>query len=116
VVLLCETCCFIETVFKAAQAAPYESYLPVIKMLEAMARQRRIILYAGDCKVEDTEYILTEEKHYTVCHYFKCCNCEAYFFIGACIRGIPIYIILDNLNDEKLENMLWGKWGTRYNF
>ena len=71
-------------------------------------------LYAGDCPLEEAEKHLWEEKHYTVCHYIKCTKCNRYFFIGACIRGTPIYKLLDSLTGEKIDNMLWGQCGTLF--
>lgn len=79
-----------------------------------MIEQGRIELYAGDCLIEEAEKNLLGEQHYTICHYLKCKSCSRFFFIGACIRGTPIYKALDNLNDVNLDNMLWGHCGTLY--
>lgn len=79
-----------------------------------MEDNKVIELYAGDCKLSETINVLYEEKHYTVCHYFKCNECEQMFFIGACIRGTPIYKQINNIMEEKVEKLLWGKEGTKF--
>jgi hypothetical protein len=47
-------------------------------------------------------------------HYLICKSCSQYFFIGACIRGVPIYRTIDDLRDVNLDNM-WGHHGSLYN-
>ncbi len=88
--------------------------MPLLMMLKEMESQKRIELFAGDCPIEDVLDHLGSELHYTVCHYFKCKACGKFIFIGACIRGTPIFNTLNTLEDIDLDNILWGKIGTLF--
>ena len=49
---------------------------------------------------------LCEEKHYTYDIYMQCCECERIFELGVCIRGCPVYKVLDEKPDiNKLAGM-----------
>lgn len=109
---MCETCSFVETVFKAAKSNPHWNYSPVLALLGKMEEQGRIVLAAGDCPIDETASVLNSEMHYTVVHYFQCNECGKYFFIGACIRGTPIFDSLEYLEPEKINRQVWGKLGT----
>ncbi|NBI29174.1 hypothetical protein [Chengkuizengella marina] len=109
---MCEKCYILKKIFKVADSNPHLNYFPTIKFIEELVLQERIEVYAGDCPLNDIEQLLNEEKHYTVCHYLRCKDCFHYFFIGACIRGTPIYKTMVNFKKEELENMLWGQHGT----
>ena len=111
---MCDKCYVLKELFKAAESNSHYNYIPTLAFLKEMVRQGRLELFAGDCQLEETEKHLNEETHYTVCHYFRCKSCNQYFFIGACIRGTPIYKIIDNLKNENFSNMLWGHCGTLY--
>lgn len=112
---MCEKCYVLTEIFKAADSDSHYNYIPSISFIRAMIKQDRLELYAGDCPLEEVEKHLWEEKHYTVCHYLRCTKCNQYFFIGACIRGTPIYKILGGLAEEKIDNILWGHYGTLFN-
>ena len=115
--VICSTCAFIRDVFEAAQKDAHSTYGPVIALLKELERQGRIELFAGDCPIDEIGRHLNEEMHFTVRHYFKCTSHERhygekYFFIGACVRGAPIFTVLDSLAGKNL--MLWGKTGTSF--
>jgi len=115
--VICSTCAFIRDVFEAAQKDAHSTYGPVIALLKELERQGRIELFAGDCPIDEIGRHLNEEIHFTVRHYFKCTSHERhygekYFFIGACVRGAPIFTVLDSLAGKNL--MLWGKTGTSF--
>ena len=71
-------------------------------------------LYAGDCPLEDTGAVLDAEQHYTVCHYMQCRSCGALYFVGACIRGTPVFRQVEDIRKENLGTRLWGRCGTYY--
>lgn len=50
---MCKNCKIIEDVFESASSNAHYNLVPVYKMLEAMLQQKRISIYAGDCKFED---------------------------------------------------------------
>lgn len=79
-----------------------------------MLKQGRIELYAGDCPIDEVEKNLIDEEHYTIQHYFKCRNCNQYFYIGACVRGMPVFKIVDNIKTIDFNKMLWGRYGTHF--
>lgn len=111
---MCKTCDFIKSVFTAAKNEPHHNYMPLLMMLKEIERQKRIVLVAGDCPIEDVLYHLDKELHYTVRHYFKCKSCNQFLFIGACIRGTPIFETLNTLENKNFEKILWGKTGTLF--
>lgn len=112
--IVCETCEFIKSVFIAARNEPHYNYMPVLMMLKEIEIQKRIELFAGDCPIEDVSYHLDRELHFTVRHYFKCKSCGQFLFVGACIRGTPIFKTLNSLENENFENVLWGKAGILF--
>ena len=69
-------------------------------------------LFAGDCPLEDTDAVLDAEQHYTVCHYVRCRRCGALYFLGACIRGAPVFRRGPDIRKENLGTRLWGRCGT----
>ncbi|MDD3923644.1 MAG: hypothetical protein PHP11_00885 [Erysipelotrichaceae bacterium] len=111
---MCDKCNSLKELYSNVINQPYQNYLPTIRHIERMVNLGQIELYAGDCLLEEVDCILYEEKHYTICHYLKCKGCNQFFFIGACIRGTPIYKTLDTLKEEKISNVLWGKCGTLF--
>lgn len=85
-------------------------------LLELMERERQglIELFAGDCPLEDANTVLEAEQHFTVCHYMRCRSCGAIYFVGACIRGTPVFRQVEDVKKENLDNRLWGRCGTYY--
>ena len=79
-----------------------------------LERQGDIELYAGDCPLEGADAVLDAEKHYTVCHYMQCRSCGALYFVGACIRGTPVFRQVADIKKENLDTRLWGRCGTYY--
>ena len=58
--------------------------------------------------------LLDAEQHYTVCHYMRCRSCGALYFVGACIRGAPVFRQVADIRKENLDTRLWGRCGTYY--
>jgi hypothetical protein len=112
---MCQQCDIIEVLFKAASKDAHKNYYPVLRFLQALEEEKYIELYAGDCLLEDAMKILESEQQYTVCHYFQCKSCKAIYFLGACIRGVPIFKKIENIEQENLNNMISGNIGTYYN-
>lgn len=112
---MCKYCNIIKTIFKEAKTNPHIYYSPIIYFLSAMEKSEKIELFAGDCLLKDANEVLLEEKHYTVCHYIKCKSCSLVFFIGACIRGKPLFKVIKNIEKENIKNRIWGNVGIYYN-
>lgn len=110
----CLSCGLLLTQIKETRSDSYRQYNRILQTLMELERKGLLELFAGDCPLEDTDTILGAEQHYTVCQYMRCRSCGAIYFIGACIRGTPIYRKVENLQAENLETRLWGRYGTYF--
>ena len=111
---MCNKCDLVKAAFAGAKNEPHLNYLPVHAMLSALLKQHRLELYAGDCPFDKMTEVLESEAHYTVCSYLKCTECDTFYFFGACIRGAPIYKVIDDISAKELGKMLWGTEGTYF--
>lgn len=109
----CPFCGELAAQMKAAGGS-YRLYDELLRGLMELERQGNMELYAGDCPLEDTGAVLDAELHYTVCHYMRCRSCGAIYFVGACIRGRPVYRRVEDIQKEDLATRLWGRCGTYY--
>ena len=107
----CSCCGSLAERMKEANGGSYRQYDQILSELIVLERQRKMELFAGDCPLEDTEKVLNSEKHYTVCHYMRCCSCGALYFVGACVRGRPVFRRVERLSEENLNVRLWGRCG-----
>lgn len=111
---MCNNCMILEELFMVARKEPHLHLVPVYQKLVEMIKQNQLGVYAGDCRFEDALDVLASEKHYTVCFYLQCESCGEIFFLGACIRGVPKYRKVDDIKDEKIEHLLWGREGSYF--
>lgn len=111
---MCNNCKIVKSTFEGAKSNPHENLYPVYNLLSALVRTGRLIIYAGDCPFENMLQTLQEEKHFTVCFYLQCPQCEEIYFFGACIRGTPIYKRIVNISKENISNLIWGSEGTYF--
>lgn len=109
---MCEQCQIVSDRFIQTRNKFHKDYNAVLGLLEELEKAGRIELLAGDCLLKDATEALDSEQHFTVCHYLKCRQCGQVFFFGACIRGAPIYKLIDDFSIVNLDRMLWGKAGT----
>lgn len=100
--------------FDASTENPHDNYYPVLRFLEGMEEQKLVELIAGDCLLKDAASIFESEKHYTLCHYIRCKSCGAVYFIGACIRGTPVFKKEENGVPENINKIIWGNMGLYY--
>lgn len=110
----CLSCSLLLTQMKETSSDSYRQYNRILQTLMELERKGVLELFAGDCPLEDTDTILGAEQHYTVCQYMRCRSCGAIYFIGACIRGAPVYRKVENLQKENLATRLWGRYGTYF--
>ena len=108
----CLSCGLLLTQMKETSSDSYRQYNRILQTLMKLERKGVLELFAGDCPLEDTDTILGAEQHYTVCQYMRCRSCGTLYFIGACIRGAPVYRKVENLQTENLDTKLWGRYGT----
>lgn len=84
-----------------------------IKAIEEMEKKNVISLYAGDCFTNEIINHLEQEVHYTIQNYYQCNYCKVFFYIGFCVRGLPVYKEYTVLEERWLKS-LWGKVGRYY--
>ena len=83
-------------------------------MAKELISQGKLELFAGDCPLEDADRILNAEQHFTVCHYLRCRTCGNLYYVGACIRGKPVFRRVTDLEAERVGFRLWGRCGTYF--
>lgn len=110
----CPACAPLAQCIRKARRNPHQGYDSVIQTAAELAADGSIELLAGDCPLEEADEVLRQEKHYTVCHYLRCRSCGAVYFVGACIRGQPIFRREEPLDHEKLSRLLWGRCGSYF--
>ena len=112
--LICPSCGLLSTQMKEADDGSYRQYDQILQKFMGLERQGVMELFAGDCPLEDTNAVLEAEQHYTVCHYIRCRSCGALYFMGACIRGAPVFRQVEDIKKENMDIRLWGRCGICY--
>ena len=112
--LNCSSCGQLTAQISEDNSNSYRQYNRILQTLMELERKGILELFAGNYPLEDTDTILGAEQHYTVCQYMRCRSCGALYFIGACIRGTPVYRKVENLRAENLDTKLWGRYGTYF--
>lgn len=110
--LICPICGPLAAQTKEPLNGSYRQYDQILRRLMELERQGCMELFAGDCPLEDTDAVLDAEQHYTVCLYVRCRRCGALYFVGACIRGAPVFRQVTDIRKENLGTRLWGRCGT----
>lgn len=108
----CPVCGALAAQMEAARGGSYREYDRILHRLMELERQGGMELFAGDCPLADTDAVLAAERHYTVCHYIRCRRCGALYFVGACVRGKPVFRPVADIRQENLDIRLWGRCGT----
>ena len=112
--ITCPFCGSLAAQIKRSPNGSYRQYDQILCKLMELERQGCMELFAGDCPLEDTDAVLNAEQHYTVCHYLRCRRCGALYFVGACIRGTPVFRQVEDIGKENLGTRLWGRCGTYF--
>ena len=112
--LSCPSCGPLAAQMEEASCGSYRQYDQILQKLMELEQRGNMELFAGDCTLEETDAALASERHYTVCHYMRCRRCEALYFVGACIRGRPVFRQVDDIKKKNLNTRLWGRCGTYY--
>ena len=111
---MCKNCDIVDSSFKGASSNPHFNLAPIHSLLSVLVKRKQLEIYAGDCPFDDMLEVLEEEKHDTVCFYLRCSKCGKIYFLGAYIRGTPIYKYVEDIKKEKIDNMIWGNKGVYY--
>ena len=110
----CPLCDQLATQMKEDSSISHCQYDRLLQKFVELERQGDMELFAGDCPLKDTRAVLDAEQHYTVCHYMRCRSCGALYFVGACIRGTPVFRQAADIRKENLGARLWGRCGIYY--
>ena len=97
----CPSCGQLTAQMKEDSSISHRQYDQLLQKLMELERQGDMELFAGDCPLEDTGALLDAEQHYTVCHYMQCRSCGALYFVGACIRGAPVFRQVADIRKER---------------
>ena len=108
----CPSCGQLTAQMKEDSSISHRQYDQLLQKLMELERQGDMELYAGDCPLEDAARCWTLSS--TVCHYMQCRSCGALYFVGACIRGAPVFRQVADIGKENLDTRLWGRCGTYY--
>lgn len=111
---ICPSCGPLAAQMEEKNGSPNRRYDRLLQELMELERRGDMELFAGDCPLEETGAALDAEQHYTVCHYMRCRSCGALYFVGACIRGKPVFRRVEDIGKENLNFRLWGRCGTFY--
>lgn len=99
--LNCPSCGQLAAQMKEDGSISHRQYDQLLQKLMELEQQGDMELFAGDCPLADTGAVLGAEQHYTVCHYMQCRSCGALYFVGACIRGAPVFRQVADIRKEK---------------
>ncbi len=108
----CQGCAPLTQAMRKAGRDPHKGYDAVIRAAAALTAAGSLELFVGDCPLEEAEEALNSERHYTVCHYLRCRTCGSLYFVGACVRGRPVYRRVEGWRQENLAFRLWGRCGS----
>jgi len=113
---VCDKCSEIILVFEKYKAKKeYGNMIKeVCKLIVSKIEQNEMEIYAADCPIEKIMETVEKEEHYTICTYLKCLKCKNYYFFGICIRGEPVYKKIENINSEKIDSLICGKYGSYF--
>lgn len=88
-------------------------YVKLINLFDFAYKQSWIRYAACDCHLDEAIAVLHSDKHYTVCHDLQCTHCNQLFFIGACIRGEPVFKLVNDIAEINTHSR-WGKLGVLF--
>ena len=110
----CPACSKFHRLLAAKIREPWKKYDQVMETARDLVDQGTLELFAGDCPLEDADSVLNAEQHFTVCHYLRCRTCGNLYYVGACIRGKPVFRRVTDLEAERVGFRLWGRCGTYF--
>lgn len=97
----CKNCLKLKEFFDVAKHNPHGNLRSAYDLMRELYNQKKITLYMSDCSFENFLEEIHLEKHYTYHLYLKCTRCQKIFFLGVCIRGVPLYETLDREPDKE---------------
>ncbi|MDD4124714.1 MAG: hypothetical protein PHW77_03155 [Eubacteriales bacterium] len=95
----CEKCRIIRDMFYRADKNPFKLFNETYVFMKKMYIKGDLNLYVSDCSFENMMEEVSEELFYTYNAYLQCTDCARVFRLGICIRGIPLYEVLESPPD-----------------
>lgn len=80
-----------------------------LNSIQKLVKENKLDLYASNCKANEIDYWINKGNHYTINTYYKCNECERYYFVGFCLYGTPI--IKELSKDDVIDGALRIEWG-----
>lgn len=111
----CPDCSAFHRLLTAKVRDPWKKYNQAKTAAMELISQGKLELFAGDCPLEDASSVLNSEQYFTVCHYLRCKACGNLYYVGACIRGKPVFRRVTDLDEERIGFRLWGRCGSYFN-
>ncbi len=108
----CPVCSLFHRLLASKTREPWKKFDQVMATAKDLVTQDALELFAGDCPLEDADGVLDSEQHLTVCHYLRCKSCGNLYYVGACIRGKPVFRRVTDPDTERIASRLWGHCGT----
>lgn len=113
----CEKCSEIRKMISERNAVKYHDRSCFLddNALQKMTDDSRMELFAGNCFPAELGEHCREEVHYTIKSVLKCNGCGQYYYIGYCVRGLPV--LKEYSGEDALsfaEHMTWGFKGTYF--
>lgn len=102
----CKVCLELKTAFYDAKCDPHKNLHHTYDLMRKLYDQRKLALYMSDCSFENWYEELEMEIHYTYNVYLECRRCKRVYRLGVCIRGAPVYEVLDKRPDK---NEFWRR-------
>ncbi|WP_432650129.1 hypothetical protein [Huintestinicola sp.] len=106
---LCNNCSDIQDIMNSAALVSKKSALDGLyalketyPLLKNAYQSGRRVLYMSDCNFENLMEEVGWERYYTYLTYLKCPKCNKYFYLGICVRGRPVFKIMDNPPDKDI--------------
>lgn len=107
----CCTCIATEVI--QAKGAGYDKYFYLVLKLESLVKKGDLDLVCGSCDLNQTVRYFEQEKFYTLSHFLTCNTCARTFYVGACVRGSPVFEVDREIPPkEKLFNVYNGRVGS----
>lgn len=112
----CQNCTKLEELFEEANEVSYKhDYVRIIyDYLKRMYDERKIDVYMADYYFPNFYNELSRESQFTYKAYLQCVNCKKIFLLGVCIRGEPMFKVLNNQPDYEEFKQLTKKCKRTY--
>lgn len=91
----CKDCLKLKTAFDNAKYNPHEALRDTYILMQELYNRKKLTLYMSDYSFENWDEEIRLEQHLTYNLYLKCRKCKKIYYLGVCVRGTPIYRILD---------------------